>query len=104
MAYQPDRSCGLTLFIDSILIEGSDEPLIKIDADFRKAFDSIHRGLAIANAHRKTGAGKLLQSWFEGRTWRLRGRIGGHKMNCGAPPGTLMGVEGGGGTSHISHI
>ena len=93
MAYERNRSCGLALFIDSIVIEKAEEPVVKFDADFKKAFDTVHRGLAIANLHRKTGCGRLLESWFEGRVYKFGDKTRGLDFNCGGPPGTLVGVK-----------
>ena len=45
MAYVKDRSCGLAILIDSITIEASDEPIMKFDADLRKAFDTLRQSI-----------------------------------------------------------
>ena len=98
MAYEKGRGCESCNAISLTVIEKSllhdKKSCIQVYIDLKKAFNRANRQTILNEVQKIAGAGSLMKSWFEDRSYTFDGKEYNLDANCGVLPGTLLGVFG----------
>jgi len=98
MAYVKNRGVESNNVISLSVIEQSlkdgKKSCVQCFADLQKAFNKCNRETILKKSQKVAGAGHLLKTWFNDRTYIFDSKKYDFDANCGVLPGTLIGVFG----------